>query len=168
MAQVIPLKPKTVQVEQVPSYQPDYRIQYGENYQKGLDIAGIAKRVRADLRTLIQLGHLPVGKYSVTIQRFSGGQALRVKMSELVSAHLILNPERVQFEHQNPHEFCELPQFSKTGQVILQMAESVVNAYNYDGSDSSVDYFNVNFYDNVGFSSEFLQSQRVLILEWMD
>jgi hypothetical protein len=169
MATVIPFSkpeiPAKAQLKEV----SDYSIQYGAKYDKALDIAEIAKRVRADLKALVKARTIPQGKYSVTIQRFSGGCSLKVKMDQLTSPSLMLNPERVKFEKENPHAFPgHLPQFSSAGKALLNTVESVVNAYNFDGSDTASDYWNVNFYGSVDFATPFCQAQRALILEWME
>lgn len=170
MAMIIPFpQPEAPAKTQSKAAAPDYSIQYGSKYDETLDVAEIAKRVRADLKALIKTGTIPKGKYSVTIQRFCGGCSLRVRLDQLISPYLMLNPERVKFEHENPHAFPgNLPQFSPTGKALLDTVEAVVNAYNFDGSDTSFDYWNVNFYDSVDFGGEFLRAQRASILEWME
>jgi hypothetical protein len=125
---------------------PDYSIQYGEKYESALDVKDIAKRVRTDIKQLIKTKALPKGKYSVKIDRFAGGCSLDVTIVHVESPHLMLNPARVQFERDNPHIFpSHLDQYTMEGQRILKLVKSVVNAYNFDGSDSASDYFNVNF-----------------------
>lgn len=170
MAMIIPfLQPEEPTQTQSKVSAPDYSIQYGSKYDETLDVAEIAKRVRTDLKALIKTGTIPKGKYSVTIQRFSGGCSLRVRLDQLISPHLMLNPERVKFEQENPHAFPgNLPQFSPTGRALLDTVEAVVNAYNFNGSNTESDYWNVNFYDSVAFDSGFLRAQRATILEWME
>lgn len=170
MAMIIPFpQPGVPTKTQSKASVPDYSIQYGSKYDERLDVAEIAKRVRADLKALIKAGTIPKGKYSVTIQRFSGGCSLRVRLDQLISTHLMLNSERVKFEQENPHAFPgNLPQFSPTGKALLKTVEAVVNAYNFDGSRTESDYWNVNFYDSVDFDGDFLRAQRATILEWME
>lgn len=170
MAMIIPFpQPEAPAKTQSKAVAPDYSIQYGSKYDETLDVAEIAKRVRADLKALIKTGTIPKGKYSVTIQRFCGGCSLRVRLDQLISPHLMLNPERVKFEQENPHAFPgNLPQFSPSGKALLETVQAVVNAYNFDGSHTESDYWNVNFYDSVDFDGEFLRAQRASILEWME
>ena len=148
------------------AYQPDYSIQYGQKYQRGRDIKDIAKLVRRDLKAAIQAKTLPGGKYSVTIDRFSGGQSLDVKVSNLKTPFLMQNPERILLENcKADHCHPTLPRFSKRGKAYLDTIEFIVAAYNFDGSDTNVDYWNVNFYSNTGFDSTFLQEERRQIIE---
>ena len=150
-------------------YSPDYTVHYGGRYEEGLDIALIAKRVRAEIKVLLKDKALPQGQYSVKIERYSGGQSLNVKISQLNSPWLMLNPERVQFEHQNPHELSwHLPQYTEAGQKVLKTIEGIVQAYNFDCSHSDSDYFNVNFYSNVAFDGDFIREQKALILQWAE
>lgn len=170
MAMIIPFHKPEIPAKTQPKVEaPDYSIQYGSKYDETLDVAEIAKRVRADLKAFIKAGTIPKGKYSVTIERFSGGCSLRVRLSQLISPHLMLNPERVKFEQDNPHAVSgSLPQFTPAGKALLEKVEAVVNAYNFDGSDTNFDYWNMNFYSSVAFESEFLRAQWATILEWME
>lgn len=170
MAMIIPF-PQPEATVKTPSkaVSSDSSIQYGSKYDKTLDITEIAKRVRADLKGLIKAGTIPKGKYSVTIQRFSGGCSLRVRLDQLISPYLMLNPERVKFEQENPYALpAHLSQFSPAGQAVLKAVEAVVDAYNFDGSDINSDCWNLNFYGSVAFDSGFLRAQRTTILEWME
>jgi hypothetical protein len=177
MAQVVQLFPQQTQsessVEKSSPYQPDYSIEYGDKYQRGLDITEIAKRIRAEIKADIKAGILPNGKYSVTIDRFSGGQSLDVTIKAIDSHKLMLNPARVVWEKNNPRQFVgNLPSWDEAfegytpeGERILDRVKDIVNAYNYDGSDSMTDYFNVNFYGKVEFGWEFEKEQKAIILE---
>jgi hypothetical protein len=146
-------------------YQGDYSISYGEKYQRDRDIKEIAKLVRADIKAAIQEKKLPEGKYSVKIDRFSGGQSLSIVVLPLQTPSLIQNPKRVLLEHNNQGHLSGMPLYTDEGKAFLNTLEAIVAAYNYDGSDSSVDYFNVNFYRSIGFDGQFLAEERRTILE---
>ncbi len=173
MSQVIlfPIQQAPSIAQQPPVFKafPDYSIQYGSKYERGLDVAEIAKRVRAELKAQVKAKQLPKAKYSVTIDRFSGGCSLDVKIDQVQSHHLMLNPKRVRFCHQHPAENpLNLPRYTEAGQTLIKGVEAIVAAYNYDGSDTASDYWNVNFYSSVFFAGSFEQAQRALILEWME
>jgi hypothetical protein len=128
-----------------------YAISYGAKYDRNLDIAEIAKRVRADIKALVSDGQLPRAKYSVRIDRFSGGCSLDVRIDEVPFP--ILNEERVRCDTLEPHVYHAdtLPLHTDAAQDLLRRIEMVTAAYNYDGSDSQTDHFNVNFYGHASF-----------------
>ncbi|WP_373533393.1 hypothetical protein [Vampirovibrio sp.] len=141
MSQVIlfPIQQAPSIAQQPPVFKafPDYSIQYGSKYERGLDVAEIAKRVRAELKAQVKAKQLPKA--------------------------------RVRFCHQHPAENpLNLPRFTEAGQALIKGVEAIVAAYNYDGSDTASDYWNVNFYSSVFFAGSFEQAQRALILEWME
>ena len=116
----------------------------GGKYETGLNIKDIAKQVRAEIKKA-----MPGFKYSVTLQRFSMGQSLSVYM---VSA-----PEGFTFVEPNPDYWDggfgqdgEVWNTTKQYQKAQAKAEAITNAYNYDDSDSMIDYFDVNFYAHFG------------------
>jgi hypothetical protein len=136
-----------------------------------MDIADIARAVRAGIKADIKAGTLPQGKYSVRLDRFAGGQSLRIEISGLQTHKLIVNPLRAIWERDNPHETpFDQPRkvsapWTTEGERILKHVESLANAYNFDGSDSQSDYFDVNFYLNVQYDWDFREAQKKLILE---
>ena len=167
MNNVISFPVQNNEVESQPKerYQPDYSIQYGAKYQKRRDIKDIAKLVRADIKAAIRAKTLPEAKYSVSIHRYSMGQSLRINVSALKTPYLMQNPERVMADFLNPHEYPRHSQFSERGNAYLSELQDIVNAYNFDGSDSSIDYFNVNFYSRINFDSQYLKEERQKIID---
>jgi hypothetical protein len=140
---------------------PDYSVKYGEKYEDNLDVKEIAKRVRADIKELVKSKDLPTGKSSVKIDRFAGGCSLDVNIVNVESPHLMLNPDRVRFVRDNPHSIpSQFDQYTKEGKRMLKLLKSVVDAYNFDGSDSASDYFNVNFYSDISFDLAFTKAQK--------
>lgn len=139
-----------------------YAVAYGKKYEKGLDVAGIAKRVRADLKTAVAAGELPAAKYSVTISRYAGGQSLSVRINGVPFA--IVNEERVRRDTLEPHTYHADTLFlhSERGRELLGKVEAIVAAYNFDGSDSMTDYFHVNFYGHVDFGSQETEEREAL------
>lgn len=142
-------------VAPVQSYMPAYCDP--ENETKGdkfdetshLDIKDIAKLVRKELRE----NYSTKGgwKWSVNIDRFSGGQSMGVRLKAIPSGQAHLNPERIKWDIENPHEFSfNAPdRYTKLVSDAIEKAKKIVGKYNRDNSDSMVDYFDVNFYSSV-------------------
>jgi hypothetical protein len=129
------------------------RVKYGSKYEQGVDVAEIAKRVRKDIAGKIRVGELPAAKYSVRISRYSGGRSLNVYV-DLVPFRIV-NEERVKqdvLEAWGSREML-LRRTPEAREVIAKI-EALVEAYNFDGSDSQTDYFHVNFYATIDFGKQ--------------
>lgn len=138
-------------------------ISYGSKYVRGLDVSDIAKCVRRDIAAAVKSGELPPIKTSVTISRYSGGRSLRVKITACPVG--VMNIDRVLADAADPHGYPTIREIhSEAGREILARVESIVSAYNFDGSDTQSDYFHVNFYGFVDFASELEKAQRAAIL----
>ena len=117
---------------------------------RDLDIAAIAKMVRADIRDSIKAGNLPKGiKVSVRISRFSMGQSLdatvtacpvQVQTSDFIKHHAT-----------NPSEYWEGPRYTRWAIAIRGHLQRIIAAYNRENVDTMSDYFDVRFYSNVRF-----------------
>lgn len=124
----------------------------GAKFEAGMDIAEIAKRVRKDLKAAQAAGELPAdATFSVTIDRFSGGQSLGVTILGMPDSWTYVSPGL------EPNYAENIP--ANGGQTdeataATRKVEGIVFAYNYDGSDIQSDYFNVNFYSSVKIRDE--------------
>lgn len=109
---------------------------YGISYREGMDIKDIAKEVRKMLKA-----EMPDFKFAVRIDRFSGGQSLRIGIKEV--------PAGFQFVRKNPNDF-EVSYRPMVWTIELrdaiEQATAIGKRFNYDGSDAQVDYFDVNYY----------------------
>lgn len=141
-------------------------IWYGEKYEevKRLSTTEIAARIRADIKlarkveaklgatggevavvdSLAALATMPKTiKVSITTEYFSGGSAIRVRVYNL--------PEEgwgyVQEENWQTGRMHWVQNDELRG--IIAALEQIHRAYNFDGSDSMVDYFHVNYYGHV-------------------
>jgi hypothetical protein len=139
-----------------------YEISYGNKYEatKGADLADIAKLVRKDIKAAVATGKLPAGlKASVRIDRFSGGQSLDVTVTEYAGP--VLNPARVAAERKNPHDSHYLePWMHPTAAAVENTLKAIVGAYNFDGSETMVDYYHVRFYGSVSFAEDLKRRDR--------
>ena len=130
-----------------------YERVYGSDYKPGMDIKDIAKIVRQRLKKAY-----PGFKFSVRIERYSGGQSMRADMVEA--------PEDFKFYQVNPsycggynpnnyNEIYETPVVqSDEFNDIMAGTKAAMNDFNYDGSEIQVDYFDVNFYAFEGVGSK--------------
>jgi hypothetical protein len=127
-----------------------YEKSYGPKYEAGMDIKDIAKLVRKEIKDYFG----PNIKYSVTIDRFSGGRALRAYLVDVAPGFYFwkANPDY------NPDGgygiYAERVCMSDGYRKIEEKVKEIIAAYNYDGSDIMVDYFDVNFYSSVGVKFE--------------
>ena len=121
------------------SYNP-YERTYGQEYKQNLDIAEIAKIVRKQLKT-----YIPNTTWSVTVKRYSGGQSMNIDLVDAPGVQLVdINPRY------NPDSYpghnLKKWKYSDTYKEMMEQAKGFAQSYNYDGSDITVDYFDVNFY----------------------
>lgn len=126
---------------------------YGAKYNRDLDIAEIAKALRADIKAGIANGELPKGlETSVRIRRYSGGQSLDVTVTAC-PAFRCVNPEwaLATFEptHPNFRSHEHRARYTAEAESLLTRLNTMREAYNHDGSDLMADHFDVNFYGNV-------------------
>lgn len=129
----------------------------GTKYDFNMDVKDVAKLLRADIKKAVKLNHLPAGNYSVKIDRYSMGQSINVRASELTGQDG--NPVQI-------HEPAFLREFLKTGYCshqinrhtpegtrIKHLLEEMLQAYNRDRSDMMTDYFDVKFYGHATFDN---------------
>lgn len=156
-----------------------YERSYGYKYAEGgkLDTAAIAKLIRADIKTAVREGILPERwAYSVRIDRFSGGSSIDVRVKSCADAWQACPGYKIGSRHDLPsggwtatgcgNPWCkaggqhkDLPDaeyhdvLTEEASVAKLTLERIHNAYNHDGSDSMVDYFDVNYYGTVKFQT---------------
>jgi len=156
-----------------------YERSYGYKYAEGgkLDTAAIAKLIRKDIKTAISEGLLPDHwKYSVTIDRFSGGSSIDVSVKDCADAWTACPGYKLGSKQELPgggwtatacgNAWCKAggqhkdsphatdhDVLTETAQAAKITLERIHGAYNHDGSESQVDYFDVNYYGTVNFQS---------------
>ena len=119
---------------------------------KNLDIKEIAKLIRKDLSD-----KHPNFKFSVTISRFSMGRSIDIEIKEI--NFCFLNPKK---DYKNRDDE---PIYSEKGLELLESVQNIVKQYNYDNSNSMIDYYDVNFYSNVRYSYELREKNEKEIKE---
>lgn len=125
-----------------------YARKYGAKYEKDLNRRDIAKRIREDIKAAVTSGELPAAKYSVRIQSYSGGGSITVTCTEVPGLE-VLSAARVLADFDNHNSYSTLPWRSDAAAKLEAKLEAMVGAYNYDGSDSMSDHFDVNFYQHI-------------------
>lgn len=120
-----------------------YNYYVGCKYERSLNVADIAKRIRKDIAAELKAGTLPAGlKTSVRISRYSMGQSIRISINAV--PFLILNPAWVRAEDSN-RVAGSIDMLTPTAKAVRDMLMSIGDAYNYDRSDTMTDYFDNNF-----------------------
>jgi len=107
------------------------------------NLKDIAKEIRQRLKK-----EFPKCKFSITIDRYSGGQSMSINLMSANFAAFNDDKDHAQINHYSIGN-SDLTDQAKT---VMQRAYDMSGEYNYNNSDSSVDYFDVNFYThlNVG------------------
>lgn len=136
----------------------------GNKYEdtKNLDIKEIAKMIRKDIKKA-----LPNLKTSVKISRYSMGQSIDVEIKN--ADFNPINEQYVRDMYSADGEYLynndtTASRFSVIGETTLNAVNQIVQAYNYDNSDSMTDYFDVRFYGQVNYCSDFRQTQTQALL----
>lgn len=145
-----------------------YERTYGAKYDGSLDVAEIAKLVRKEIKAEIKAGRFPKGlKVSVRIRRFAGGCSLDAEITGVPDGFVIRNPERVKLEAENPNEHyptCHYPILTEKAEAIEKKIKSIIAAYNHDGSEIQVDYFDVNFYSSTRWDYDLVNEDKARTL----
>ena len=127
----------------------------GSKYQstKDLSIREIATLIRKDLKKYSTKDGY---KFSVRSEVFRGGQSIAVTIRSIPEGITVETPEFVTWREQNPHSsYFNAPQrYSDELTALIDDVKDIVNAYNFDDSDSSSDYFHNNFYDSIRLDLE--------------
>lgn len=128
---------------------------YGAKYDAKLGTKEIAVKVREDIKSAVKSGMLPKGKYSVRIERYSGGSSINVGFVFEDETIPVLNPPRVKFEVEHPYDFPGNNGeetswlYSTTTRATMRDLEDILEAYNHDGSDPMTDYCDVKFHTHI-------------------
>lgn len=135
---------------------------YGDKYEqvKGMRLQDIAKLMRADIKMARKVGTKsfapgavavadPIGdmpqqiKVSVTSEYFSGGGAIHMRVKNV--------PPDWGFVRKQDMWGAMRWVPSSAFEAVLTDLKVIHQAYNYDGTDSQVDYFHVNYYGHVEY-----------------
>ena len=100
----------------------------------------IARRIRADLKTAQTDGTLDATlKFSVKTEYFAGGSAVNATIKGYTGT--LLGPDQHGRERWTPQ-----------ARELAGTVRKIVDAYNYDGSDTRADYSNKRFHSHVEYA----------------
>lgn len=138
----------------------------GTKFERGMDTAEAAKRIRADIKRAQKEGKLPTTlKASVRISRFSGGSSVDVTIqaapvqihtSEYIAHHVATKG----------HVCFEGHRYTKSAQALLEAVEAIGDEYRRVDSDLLSDYYSANFYLSVKFSTDLEREDRAILTEY--
>lgn len=116
---------------------------------KYVDIKEIAKMVRKQLKK-----EFPQCKFSVRIERYSGGQSMTVSLMEAPFAATTNGEDYLQLNHyklrsENYDDRFNDGVVTEKAWSAMRRAVELMNEHNWDNSDAMIDYFDVNFYMSV-------------------
>lgn len=143
---------------------------YGDKYDANLDGPGLAKAIRRDIKQAVRAGTLPDGIYSVRFRWSTHSYAIDVTVKHL-DGIAVLNPEHIKHsvgegQRTSPYHWpCDAKDWlNPQGKRIQKTLETIMFAYNHDGSEIETDYFDVNFYGHADFDCTFTNAERARIL----
>lgn len=131
----------------------------GSKYEatRDLDIAAVAKLVRADIKSAVASGALPAGKYGVRIERYSMGRSINIRVSDVAGLDVFDREQLIATERAE----CDVrTDFSPAAKGVLAQVSHIADAYNRRESDWSADYSNVRFHLSVDFDSAWERDRR--------
>ena len=142
-----------------------YERSYGSKYAEGknLPLSGIARLIRRDIKAAVNAGELPgsTKNYSVRTQTYAGGGSINVLATGLDGmwtdcTGIVPGSESGLSARTCPNHWCaannDSPHaerhqvLSVEGQRVKRVLNAIHGAYNHDGSEVMVDYFDVNYY----------------------
>lgn len=129
------------------SYGSKYHSTQGNGYMSAADIA---KLMRADIKAAVKSGELPDVKYSVTVENYSGGRSINIRIQDLPDAWV----------KGEDHYGYERDILTPEAKAVQDKVQAIHNAYNYDGSEIQVDYFDVNYYGHAEVESPWMAESR--------
>ncbi len=131
---------------------------------KGMSRAEIAKLFRGDIKAATARGDLPKGlKVSVRTQEYSGGGSINVRVTAVPAGFGVLNLPRVYADFCTPHVYSDRPMYSAQAAALLKKLDAMLQAYNFDDSDTMTDYFHVRFYGHAEFDSDVTSAERAAL-----
>jgi len=134
-----------------------YPIGYGSLYDREMSSKEAAAEIRKTLRKLSKAKHSPLygATVSVRYRSYSGGRAIDVRLEV---PFRVKSTEEEQMEYRSRDEFVRRYWLTDKARAAYDVAEEVHSAYNFDGSNSQVDYFHVNYYGSVDIEEKGAES----------
>ena len=134
-------------------YERDYGYKYDE--AKNLSVVDIAKLMRADVKQAKAHGLLGKDvKVSIRTERFAGGAAINIVIT-MPDAWIAQDDSKCAVGSMCEgmgwhHNRCDAAaHLSDEAEAAKMTVQRIHDAYNHDGSDAQIDYFDVNYYGSV-------------------
>ena len=145
-------------------YERSYGSRYGEPGERYASAATIAKMIRRDIKNAIAKGERPGGarNYSVRSRSYSGGQAIDIVARDLDGMWEVCPGYRESEtggrygcgvpwcknggEHKDSPHAVEHKVLTREGKRIEKLLQGFHDAYNHDGSEIQVDYFDKRYW----------------------
>jgi hypothetical protein len=141
-----------------------YDRSYGSKYHtlpKYAPSRDIAKLIRADIKAEVAAGRLPKATYSVTTESYSGGSSINISIRHLAGAWVPLT-EQERVEQESRYGYIgHQTKLSPEAAAALKIVEGIHASYNYNGSNSQIDYFDVNYYGHADVESQWHAEFRI-------
>lgn len=126
------------------------------------------KLIRAAIKEAAAAGTIPHGVTVSVRTPHHGSLIIEVQAAPF----LILNPEYVRWQADNPHSFpgsYDAPYIARdmrtpSADTLLKVLEAIASQWRYDNSDTMTDYFDTNMYLDVRFAWEMEKAHREWIL----
>jgi hypothetical protein len=140
--------------KQTPIENSHVKFSRGAKVDEIRDIKDIAKALREYVKK-----KYPNCKFSVSIQRYSGGQSLYVSLQEadfnplIDESHWSVSKSGNKSFDVNQYHIENSKQLTPQAISVLKDVRNFYNQFNYNHSDPSTDYFNVRFYDTITIGS---------------
>ncbi len=110
----------------------------GKNYNTNLGTKEIAKIVRDTLKKEFR-----DCKFSVTIERYSGGSSITIA---LISAPFEVLKSGERYRQLNQYYLDRDKDLTPKGKAMMKRVNEIIKSFHRDNSDPMTDYFCVNFY----------------------
>jgi len=133
----------------------------GSKYERtrNLPLKEVAKLIKSE----IQIKY-PFIKVSVSTKHFSGGREVNVHITSYPKTFLVKKVIYPEYENQ-PED--KIPSFAwsypydEDAQNVVDGIRKIVDSYNYDNSDSQIDYFDKSFYSDVTFDWGLAKKEQI-------
>lgn len=134
----------------------------GNKYEGWKPVKDIAAKVRKDFKEATEQGYLPAGlRYSVTIDKFSGGQAIRVEVLNTKDEEMWVDDPQARNDWGDREPYAR-KDYSPLHKDLSKRVQLIANAYNSQEIPNPLsEYLSVAYYSSVKIETERTRGQRL-------